>query len=70
MHGDNALNGCEFMVGKSTLCWVFDWVGLVNGKMSNRVPRLNKMVKKICVGYHQERIDPPSGEKPANYGQT
>ena len=70
MHGDIALNGCECMVGKSTLCWVFDWVDLVNGTTSNRVARLNKMVKKICVGYQQEWIDPLSGEKPANYGQT
>ena len=29
MHGDIALNGCECMVEKSTLCLVFDWVGLV-----------------------------------------
>ena len=29
MHGDIALNGCECMVGKSTLCLVFDWVGSV-----------------------------------------
>ena len=29
-----------------------------------------KVVNKICVGYQQEGIDPPSGEKPANYGQT
>ena len=28
------------------------------------------MKKKICVGYQQEGIDRPSGEKPANYGQT
>ena len=28
------------------------------------------MKKKICVGYQQEGIDPPSDEKPANYGQT
>ena len=58
MHGDIALNGCECMVGKSTLCWVFDWVDSVNGTTSNRVTRLNKMVKKICVGYQQEGIDP------------
>ena len=24
----------------------------------------------ICVGYQQEGIDPPSSEKPTNYGQT
>ena len=29
MHGDIALNGCECKVEKSTLCLVFDWVGLV-----------------------------------------
>ena len=28
------------------------------------------MKRKICVGYQQEMIDPPSGEGPANYGQT
>ena len=28
------------------------------------------MKLKICVGYQQEGIDPSSGEKPANYGQT
>ena len=28
------------------------------------------MKRKICVGYQQEGIDSPSGEKPANYGQT
>ena len=62
MHGDITLNGCECMVGKSTLCLVFDWVGSVNGTMSNRVAQLNKMVKKICVGYQQEGIYPPSGD--------
>ena len=70
MHGDMALNGCECIVGKSTMCLVFDWVGLVNGTTSNRVTRLNKIVKKICVMYQQEGIDPLSGEKPTNYDQT
>ena len=28
------------------------------------------MKRKICVVYQQEGIDPPSCEKPANYGQT
>ena len=70
MHRDIALNGCECMVSKSTLCWEFDWVSSVNGTTSNIVAQLNKMVKKICVGYQQEGIDPPSGKKPANYGQT
>ena len=50
MHGDIALNGCECMVGKSTLCLVFDWVGSVNGKTSNKVARLIKMVKKFVPG--------------------
>ena len=70
MHVDIALNGCECMVGKSTLHLVFDLVGSVNGTTSNRVARLIKMVKKICVRYQLEGINPPSGEKPANYGQT
>ena len=70
MHGDIALNGCECMIGKSTLHLVFDWVESVNGTTSNRVARLNKMVKKICVGYQQAGVEPPSGEKPAIYGQT
>ena len=70
MQGGIALNGCECMVGKSILRLVFDWVGLINGTTSNIVEWLNKMVKKICVGYQQEGIDPPSGEKPTNYGQT
>ena len=70
MHGDIALNGCECMVGKSTLRLVFDWVGSINGITSNRVAQLNKMLSKICVGYQQEWIDPPLGEKPANYGQS
>ena len=68
MHGDIALNGCECIFNESTPRLMFDWVGSVNGITSNRVAWLNKMVKKICVGYQQERIDPPSGEKPANYG--
>ena len=46
MHRDITLNGCECMFGKSTLRLVFDWVGLVNGTMSNRVARLIKMVMK------------------------
>ena len=28
------------------------------------------MKRKICAEFQQEGIDPPSGEKPANYGQT
>ena len=54
MHRDITLNGCECMVGKSTIRLVFDCVGSVNGTTSNRVARLNKMVKKTCVGYQQE----------------
>ena len=26
------------------------------------------MKQKICAGYKQEGIDPPTGEKPTNYG--
>ena len=70
MHGDIALNGCECMVGKLTLRLVFDWVSSINWTTSNRVGRLNKMVKKICAGYQQKGIDPPLGEKPVNYDQT
>ena len=61
------------MHGGIELSWVrlvFDWVGSVNGTKSNRVARLIKKVKKICVRYQQEGINPPLGEKPANYGQT
>ena len=47
-----------------------DWVGLIDGTTSNRVARLIEMIKKICARYQQEGINPPSGEKPANYGQT
>ena len=28
------------------------------------------MIKKICVGYQQEGIDPPLGEKSFKYDQT
>ena len=70
MHGDIALNGCECMVGKSTLHLVFDWVGSINGTKSNRVTRLIKMANKMCFGYQQEGIDRLSSEKPVNYGQT
>ena len=70
MPGDIALNGYECMVGKSTLCLVFDWVSSINGTTSNRVARLNKMIKKICDRYQQEGINPLSGEKSVNYGQT
>ena len=68
LHGDIALNGCECMVDKSTLCLVLIRWARLNWTTSNRVARLIKMVKKICVGYQQEGMDPPSGEKPANYG--
>ena len=43
--------GYECMVGKWTLRLVFDWVGSVNGTMSNRVAQLIEMIKKICVEY-------------------
>ena len=61
MHRDIALYEWECMVGKSTLHFVLDWVALVNGTMSNRVTQLNKMVKKICVGYQQAGVEPPLG---------
>ena len=57
--GTSHLVGCECMVGKLTLRMVFDWVGSVNGTMSNRVTRLIEMIKKICAGYQQEGIDSP-----------
>ena len=57
------------MIVKSTLRLMFYWVGSVNGTTFNRVERLIEMKNKICVEYQQE-IDPPSGEKPLNYGQT
>ena len=70
MHGDIALNGCECMVGKSTLRWCLIGWTLLNGTTSNKVAWLNKMVKEICVRYQQEGIDPPSGERPTYYGQA
>ena len=38
------------------------WAQL-NGTTSNGVKRLIEMIKKICVGYQQEGIDPPLGLK-------
>ena len=70
MHRDIALNGFKCLVNESTLCLVFDWVDSINGTTSNIITRLIKIVKKIYVGYQQEGIDPTSGEKSANYGQT
>ena len=70
LHGDIALNECECMVDKSTLHLVLIGWARLNWTTSNRVARLIKMVKKICVGNQQEGIDPPSGAKPTNYGQT
>ena len=70
MHMDIALNGCECMVNESTLRLVLIRWARLNGTTSNRVAWLIKMVKKKCAGYQQEGIDPPSDEKPANYGQT
>ena len=64
MHRDIALRGCECMVNESTMRLVFDWVGSVNGTTSNKVTQLNKMVKKICVEYQQEGIDPPRVKDP------
>ena len=70
LHGDIALNGYECMVDKSTLFLVLIGWARLNGTTFHRVARLIKMVKKICDGYRQEGIDPPSGEKPVNYGWT
>ena len=47
-----------------------DLVGSVKRTTSNKVAWLIERIKKIFVGYQQEGIDPPLGEKPANYGQT
>ena len=66
--GNIVFHWCECMVGRSTLRLMFDWVGSVNGTTSNRVARLHE-TENMCR-YQQEGIDPPSGEKPANYGQT
>ena len=68
LHEDIALNGCECMVDKSTLRLALIGWARLNGTTSNKVAQLIKMIKKICVGYQQEGIDPPSGEKPVNYG--
>ena len=70
MHESIALNGCKCMIGKSTLRLVFDWVGSVKWDNVQHNRTVDKMEKKICVGYQQVGIDPPSGEIPANYGQT
>ena len=70
LHGDIALNRCECMVDKSTLRLVLIGWARFNGTTSNRIAQLIKMVNKICDGYQQEGVDPPSGEKPANYGKT
>ena len=70
MHGDIAVNGCECMVNESTLHLVFDWWARLSGTTSNKVARLIKMVKKICIKYQKEEIDPPLGERPANHGKT
>ena len=45
------------------------WARL-NRTTPNRVARLIKMVKKICAKYQQDGIDPPLGERIANYGQA
>ena len=70
MHGGITLNECECMVGKLTLRLVLIGWARLNGTTSNKVARLIKTVKKMCVGYQQEGIDPPSSERPVNYGQT
>ena len=63
MHRDIALNGCEYMVGKSTLHLVFDWEGSVNGTTSNRVAWLNKMVNKNMCRVSARRDRSPPGVK-------
>ena len=57
------------LVNRHCILCLIGWVQL-NGTTSNRVARLIKMKRKICEVYQQEGIDPPSGERPANYGQT
>ena len=59
MHGDIALNGWEFMVGKSTLGLVSDWVGSIKWENVQQSRTIVEMVKKICVRYQQVRIDFP-----------
>ena len=70
MHGDIALNAFECMVNESTLRSVFDWVGSVKWDNVQQSHTILYMIRKLCVGYYQEGIDPSLGEKPANYGQT
>ena len=69
MHRDIALNGFECMVNESTLRLIFDWVGSVKLDNVQQSSMVLYMRMKICAGYQQEGIDPPLGEKPANYGQ-
>ena len=45
--GNIVFQRCECMVGKSTLCLVFDLVGSVNGTTSNRVARLHE-TENMC----------------------
>ena len=66
------------MVNESTLCLVFDWVDSIKWDNVQQSCTVGKMVKKICVRYQQEGIDPflsektcivwleivPSGERP------
>ena len=70
MHGDIELNGCECMVNESTLRLVFDWVGSVKWDNVQQSRTVSYMIEKICARYQKEGINPPSGEKPSNYGQT
>ena len=70
MHGDIALNGVSaWLVNRHGVWCVIEYARL-NGTTSNRVSRTIEMVKKMCAMYQQVGIDPPSGERPANYGQT
>ena len=69
MHGEIILNGVSAWLIKNQQC-VWCLIGLVwqSGMKSNRVARLNNVVKKTYVGLLQEEIDTPSGERPVNCG--
>ena len=71
MHRDITLNKCECMVGKSTLCLVFDWVGSVkcDNVQQSHTFDINSKENMCRVSASWDR-SPPSGERPANYGQT
>ena len=70
MHGDIVLNGCECMVGESTLHLVFDLVGSVKWDNIQQSRTIYGNFKENMYRYQQVGMDPPLGERPANYGQT